>query len=225
MTKPEREHIVGAFSFELGKCQNEDVKDRVLQNLANVDAELTSAVATNLGKVPPKGKPAKSGKGSPALTLIPSQPSPIVGRVVGILATDDVDTAGVISLSAAMTAAGAIVMVIAPHGGAIGGTAGPIGVDKSAMTTQSVEYDALVVAGGPGAEELGSDPYTALNLGEAFRHYKPIAAWGEGRSVLESCAIPSDAPGIVTEAGASRTFAKKLIEAMGWHRHWDRSLV
>ena len=38
-----------------------------------------------------------------------------------------------------------------------------------------------MVAGGPGAAEVGADPYTALNLGEAYRHYKPIAAWGEGR--------------------------------------------
>ena len=43
MSPPEREHIVGAFSFELGKCLSEEVKERVLANLANVDAELTKA--------------------------------------------------------------------------------------------------------------------------------------------------------------------------------------
>jgi catalase len=92
------------------------------------------------------------------------------------------------------------------------------------MTTQSVEYDALVVAGGPGAADLGTDPYTALNLGEAFRHYKPIAAWGEGRDVLTACAIASDAEGVVTGASANRAFAKELIEAIAWHRHWGRPL-
>jgi hypothetical protein len=29
-------------------------------------------------------------------------------------------------------------------------------------------------------------------------------------------------PGIVTAASASKTFAKDLITAIGWHRHWDR---
>jgi catalase len=95
-------------------------------------------------------------------------------------------------------------------------------VDKSAMTTQSVEYDALVVAGGAGAAEVGADPYTALNLGEAYRHYKPIAAWGEGRGVLEACAIASDGEGVVTGASANRAFANDLIAAIGWHRHWGR---
>jgi catalase len=93
------------------------------------------------------------------------------------------------------------------------------------MTTQSVEYDALVVAGGRGADVLGGDPYTALYLGEAFRHYKPIAAWGEGRTILEACDIPHDAPGVVTSASANRGFAKDVIDAISWHRHWTRALA
>jgi catalase len=116
--------------------------------------------------------------------------------------------------------------VIAPHGGTITAKSGAakVDVDKSAMTTQSVEYDALVVAGGPGATAIGTDPYTALNLGEAFRHYKPIAAWGEGRDVLADCGIASDAEGVVSAPTANRAFAKDLIGAMSWHRHWSREL-
>ena len=51
------------------------------------------------------------------------------------------------------------------------------------------------------------------------------AAWGEGCSVLESCGIPADAAGVVVAATASRAFANDLIEAIGWHRHWERSLA
>jgi catalase len=222
MSDTEREHIVGAFSFELGKCLSEDVKDRVLANLAHVDAELTKLVAANLGKAAPKGKPAKDIAVSPSLSLMPSAPSPVTGRVVGVMATDGVDDAGLRSVSRALTAAGALVIVIAPHGGAISGTTGSVNVDKSAMTTQSVEYDALVVAGGSGTVALGNDPYTALNLDEAFRHYKPIGAWGEGRDILEASGIQLDAAGVVCSHNASRVFAQSLLEALGWHRHWGR---
>jgi len=224
MSTPEQEHIVGAFSFELGKCQSEEVKDRVLSNLANVDTALTNAVAANLGKAAPKGKPPRGVVGSPALSIMPTAPAPVAGRVVGILASDGVDEAGLLSLVKAITSAGALAIVIAPHGGSISGQSGAVEVDKSAMTTQSVEYDALVVAGGPGAAEVGSDPYTALNLGEAYRHYKPIAAWGEGREVLATCGIAADTDGVVTAASANRAFAKELIDAVGWHRHWGRPL-
>ncbi len=225
MSPPEREHIIGAFSFELGKCLSEEVKDRVLANLASVDAELTKAIATNLGKASPKGKPARGIKGSPALSLLPTKPAPIAGRTVGILAVEQVDATGVRSLVKALASAGAVSVIIAPHGGEVSGDGGAIPVDRSAMTTQSVEYDALVVAGGKGVTALGADPYTALYLGEAFRHYKPIAAWGEGRTILESCAIPDDAPGVVTSATANRGFANDVIDALSWHRHWTRALL
>ena len=113
-------------------------------------------------------------------------------------------------------------MVIAPHGGTISGSSGSVEVTKSAMTTQSVEYDALVVAGGASTGVLAGDPYMAVNLGEAFRHHKTIAAWGEGCNVLTACAIPNDGPGVVTSTSVSRSFAKAVIDAIGWHRHWDR---
>jgi catalase len=82
--------------------------------------------------------------------------------------------------------------------------------------------DALIVAGGTSAEELAGDPYIAVNLGEAFRHHKPIAAWGEGITVLEACGIAKDAAGVVVATKPSRTFSTELIEAIGWHRHWVR---
>jgi len=98
----------------------------------------------------------------------------------------------------------------------------PMPVDRTGLTTQSVEYDALVVAGGSSAEAVGADPYTAVNLGEAFRHHKVLAAWGEGIAVLEASAIGADTPGVVTGDAADAGFGRRLVEAMGWHRHWDR---
>jgi catalase len=223
MSQPERDHIVGAFSFELGQCLSEEVKDRVLINLANVDPELVKRVAANLGKKAPRGKPTSRGHSrSPALSLTPTAPLPVIGRVVGVLAADNVDSAGVEALTKSLVAAGVDVKVIAPHGGTIAGTSGRVTVDKSSMTTQSVEYDALVVAGGSGADTVGGDPYAALNLGEAFRQAKTIGAWGDGRRVLEQCNIDDDASGVVTAEKASRSFAAELIEAIGWHRHWSR---
>ena len=112
-------------------------------------------------------------------------------------------------------------VAIAPHGGMIAGTEEPVRT-KSLLTTQSVEYDGLIVAGGLGAQTVGENPYTAVNLGEAFRHHKAIAAWGEGRAVLEACGIDGAADGVVMVSKPNRAFAEDLIENIGWHRHWDR---
>ena len=49
MSAPEQDHIVAAFSFELGKCLHEEVTNRVLANLANVGGPGRPVVAANLG--------------------------------------------------------------------------------------------------------------------------------------------------------------------------------
>jgi catalase len=225
MSAPEQDHIVGAFSFELGKCLSEEVRDRMLANLANVSSELAKRVAAALGKPSPRAKPVQSVKSSPALSLVPMEPGPTAGRVVGVYAQDGVDSAGLTALSKALTSAGIFVTVIAPHGGTIKGDTEQVAVNKTAIVTCSVEYDALVIAGGNGAETLGDDPYIAMNLSEAYRHYKPIAAWGAGVDILESCGINADLPGVVTAKTPTRGFNSALIEAIGWHRYWERDDV
>ncbi len=222
MTAVERDHIVGAFSFELGKCVHPEIRERMLANLANVDTELCGRVALNLGVDAPSGSPATDAGSSAALSQIATAPGPIAGRVVGVLVDADVDGAGVKALRQALDAEGAILYVIAPTGGAVRGGRWPVPVDRTVLTTQSVEYDALVVAGGASAAALGVDPFAALNLGEAFRHHKVVAAWGDGQAVLERCGITSDMAGVVVGDSADADFAGRLIESMGWHRHWDR---
>jgi catalase len=224
MSQPEREHIVSAFAFELGKCLSDDIRERTLSNLSNVDPELAGGVAAALGKAAPKGKPNKRVEPSPALSLVPVSPNPIAGRVIGILAGDGVDTAGVESVSGALEKTGALVVIIADHGGEIEGDGGSLAVNKTFLTTQSVEYDALIVAGGASAEALVEDPYVAINLGEAFRHHKTVAAWGEGVAVLEACGIDLESPGVIPAAKASRNYTSAVIEAVGWHRHWARTI-
>ena len=49
MSEPEQDHIVAAFSFELGKCLSPEIKERNVANLANVDSSLAKRVAANLG--------------------------------------------------------------------------------------------------------------------------------------------------------------------------------
>jgi catalase len=226
MSEPERDHIVAAFSFELGKCLSPEIKERNVANLANVDATLAKRVAANLGLRAPRARAANAKSTAPAtsskLSLLSSPSDSIAGKVIGVLCADDVDSTGIALVKKALEAEHATVVIIGPHGGEIQGNPRPIAVDKSALTTQSVEYDALIVPGGPGASVVGSDPYSAVNLGEAFRHYKTIAAWGEGRDVLAACGITSGIDGVITSAKATRAFATQVIASIAAHRHWDR---
>jgi catalase len=110
--------------------------------------------------------------------------------------------------------------VIAPVGGVLGSGARQETVDRTLLTTRSVEFDALVVAGG--TTPTGDIKLTVL-LQEAFRHCKALGAWGDGTVILEAAGITAGAPGVVTGDAAGKSFTDQLAAAVGMHRAWDRA--
>ncbi|MDQ3304369.1 MAG: catalase, partial [Actinomycetota bacterium] len=218
LSEAEREHEVGAFSFELSKVADPAIVARMVANLANVDAQLAGGVATHLGLDAPSGEPLGDAGSSPALSIAPEASGPIEGRVVGVLVTEGVDAAGVAALRKALERAGAALHVIAPHGGVVTGIGdSSVTADATVFNVDSVVYDALVVAGG--VDEL--DPKSATMVQEAYRHHKTLAAWGSGAEVL-AATIDTEAAGVVTGKRVAKAFNDALIATLGWHRHWER---
>ena len=67
----EQEHVAQAYTFELGKCYEENIKTRNLGILANIDAGLVSIVAGGLGlPVPEPTEPLSDPELSPALSQV-----------------------------------------------------------------------------------------------------------------------------------------------------------
>jgi catalase len=219
MSPIEQAHMIEAFTFELGKCYEKSVKERMLTVLADVDADLCEQVAAGLGLGAPQGRPVGEVDLSPALSQIVDKPGPVAGRRIGVIADPASDLAGVAKLRDAAAAAGAKVLVISAVGGELRrGTRTEI-VERTFATTRSIEYDAVVIAGG---SEPVSDARVRTLLEEAYRHGKPIAAWGSGGDTLAEAGIPSDGPGVLIGSTMVKGFTGALFEAMGRHRVWDR---
>jgi catalase len=209
MSEVERAHIVEAFTFELGRCYEQPIRERMLGVLARVDAELCAAVAAGLGLPVPDGKPAGTLLTSPALSQLVREPGPVTGRVIGVVV--DRDAGGLAALRAALSERGAVLRVVAP----VAGTVGDQVVERTLLTTRSVEYDAVVVAA-PLA-----DPRLAVLLREAYRHCKVLGAWGEGVRALTDAGIDPGAPGVLVADGP-QGYAGPLLAAVGMHRVWER---
>ncbi|OLR93631.1 catalase [Actinokineospora bangkokensis] len=222
LSEVERVHVVEAFTFELGKCYEQAIKERQLRVLAEVDADLCAAVAAGLGLPAPAGTPAEDVVPSPALSQIPPGPGPVTGRVVGVVAGPGADLGGIDKLEKAVEAAGAILRVIAPAGGVISKGRTTRVVERTLLTCRSIEFDAVVVAGGLGGFR---DIKLSLLLQEAFRHCKPIAAWGDGVQVLEGAGVDLSAPGVLVGEKVLKPFTGELIAALGMHRVWERAQV
>ncbi|MGE2729024.1 catalase [Mycolicibacterium vaccae] len=221
LTEVEQAHIVEAFTFELGKCYEQAIKERQLQVLANVDADLCAKVAAGLGLPAPKGNPPADVFVSPALSQVVTTPGPVAGRKIAVVASDSADLAGVGKLAKALDKLGAKAMVLAPVGGQLKSGRRTVTVDRTFTTARSIEFDGVVIADGAVGDRV--DVKLAVLLHEMYRHCKPVGAWGDGRKVLESVDIPVDGPGVLTAGDASNSFSAELVAALGLHRVWDRT--
>jgi catalase len=231
----EKQHIIGAFSFELAKVETPAIRERFVRDiLANVDAGLTAAVCAKLGlpvpnpktvKPPAAPQPAgKTVKVSPALSMVGTQPADTIAtRKIAFLAADGVDAASITAMKGALEKAGAVVHVLAPHGGALKATGGTVAVDHLLVTMPSVVYDAVYVPGGAKSiEGLSADGDAVHFIMEAFKHGKAIAATAEGANLLGAAGVIEGAPGVVSGASATRNVVSDFIAAIARHRAWDR---
>jgi catalase len=207
MSKPEKEHIVKAAIFELGKVESKEIRERMVERFTRVDAALGRAVGTGLGiavhtglggvvqkaaqSVAHKLSPKRSVSESPALSMENTLKTSIRTRKVAILAEDGVSAVELQAVRSALAAEGAEAHVISSKLGTIKtAEGGEIEVDFASVHVGSVLYDAVFVPGGAQSVEamkkLG-DPIHFID--EAFRHNKPIGATSEGVDIFEASRV------------------------------------
>ncbi|MFC7490208.1 MULTISPECIES: catalase [unclassified Knoellia] len=228
MTPVEQDHIVQAYTFELGKCFDETIRQRQLQCLGRIDERLAADVAAGLGMPAPEAFELADVTPSPALSQVGGQ-WPVDGRMVGIVVDPQVAAADVTAILEVLQEAHTTPLLVAAHGG-------PIWPDETLMahrtllTTRSVEFDALIVLGLPidaaavnpnldakagSAVSAGPDPRVVLMVDEAMRHSKTVALTSELADVL---GVDPQAPGVVV--GDPSSLAASVLEALTRHRAW-----
>ena len=222
----ERAHLTDALSFELGKVERVEIRQRVVDViLAAIDprlaADVAKAIGVAVGKQPSPGM--KPQKPSPALSIALVKDPQIATRRVAILAAPGHHAQSLATIKAALEKGGASVEVVSTALGEVptadGGFTPAL---RSLLNTPSVVYDAVLIADGDDSVTiLESDDAACRFVEEAYRHCKSIAAIGAGERLLEAAGVPNDAPGVVI-GRAVGDVAKRLIEAIGQHRHWQR---
>ena len=238
MSDAEKEHIVRAFRFELGKVLDPGVRKAAVDLINNVDDDLAAAVAEGVGVEPPSPKGASSGtRRDPTLSQETTVKDTVKTRKVAILALDGYDHAGAAKVREVLLAAGARPEVISGALGTVRGTGGEMQVDHTLLTVSSVLYDAVYVPGGEHVTTLQQRSDAVEFVREAFRHCKPIGATGEGIELLQASdlggvtyaeprrgeRVVAD-KGVVTSGtpGAAGAFAEVFTTAIAQHRHWAR---
>lgn len=216
-SEPEKNHIVDAFRFELGKVRTVAVRERMLTILAQIDKGLAHEVAYGLGlpipkttegtlnkSIPADGNPKQYESLNPegslarsaALSMANTVKDSIETRKIAILAADGVNSASLMVMQQTLTDAGAVVEIIAPRLGEITDEDGmTIPVKQSFLTAASVFYDGVYVPEGTNSvATLAAEANAVHFLNEAFKHCKAIAAHRDAFQILEETYFFSKLP-------------------------------
>ncbi|MEG2393228.1 MAG: catalase-related domain-containing protein, partial [Pseudomonas sp.] len=227
MSEHEKEHIIAAYSFELGKVEREFIRAReVNEILANIDLELAKRVAENLGLPAPTKGTVEARKTSfdhsPALSQANLLPENIKTRKVAILAANGVDGAAIDAMKKALAAEGAHAKLLGPTSAPVKTADGKsLPVDASMEGMPSVIFDAVFVPGGAASIKALSGDGVALHyVLEAYKHLKAIALHGEAKQLLDVLKLEADAG--LLEGKDVGALTKPFFAAIGQHRVWAR---
>lgn len=254
-SEAEKNHIVDALRFELGKLQSEAIRVRIVGMLTEVDKTLAASVAKGLGipvpampeqpmnqSIPADGDPSKfqprkvtaTLRSSKALSMADTVKNTIATRQVAILVAEGVDAASLKAMKMALEEAKAVVQIIAPHLGFIAAEKGEkVKVDQSFLMAASVLFDAVYVPDGKkSAAALQKNQNAVDFINEAYKHCKAIAADGAGATILEATTVGGKIQD-ASKIGQSKSengilvdrAPREFIQAIAQHRFWEREVI
>ena len=239
----EKEHVIAAYSFELGKCKHAHIVERMLWMIRQINTELAKKVAKNLGMSVPKSvdKPINQAIGadanvkdfqpvkaknyldeSPALSQATTSFKSIATRQVAVLVSDGFSMKDFKAMSKKLEKKKAVINLIAPHGGTvICDSDMEHKVAAAITTTESVLFDAVYIPGGrKSIDALLKNGKFIKFINETLKYCKAIAVDNEGEDLIDQ-SFAKDFKDDETILVNSKP--DKFIEAIANHRNWERS--
>ena len=248
-SEPEKNHIVNALRFELGKVETPAIRVRMVGILSQIDKGLAKKVADALGlAVPAKPeqpinhsfgadtdprsvqprKVKSSIESSAALSMANTIKNTVKSRKVAALISDGFDAGELAAMKKALTAEGAQLQTVATRLGNIASADGKtVAADHSLLTAASVLFDAVFIPGGAkSVQALADDPDARHFVNEAYKHCKAICATGEAAAFLDATYVDLSIEDKAVITGKKRSDASvQFIRAIAEHRNWQREFV
>ena len=209
MSPPEKEHIIEAFSFEIGKVKNKSVQQQAVDMFAKVNLDMAVQIADAVGAKPPMNGGSDVTKASPALSQENTAKKPNT-RKIGVIASHMGDSVELLQVIYAMKSAGLKPEIISNKLGSLG----ELEVDHTFTTADPVLFDAIYVASIN--EDKAFMKQTGRYLTETYNHFKALGAAASAGDML----LGMDGPGVVTGNGGDSI--NSFIVAVTAHRHWNR---
>ncbi|MEG0259686.1 MAG: catalase [Lysinibacillus sp.] len=222
MSAPEKQHIINAFCFEVGKVKSQSVRQQVVNMFVHVDKEMANVIAHNVGVNRPTGEQSKVTASSPVLSQANTVKLPQTLKV-GVLIGEGFDMKEVSHILKTLTKYGVRYTIIAERLGPIKSKEGiQLMATETYQTTDSVLFDALYVVGVKAENQAKFNQDMLIYINQAFRHYKPIGVATTGMPFFNASNAETG-PGIVIATG-NTDFGTKFVAAIAQQRFWNRDI-
>ncbi|MGZ5270942.1 MAG: catalase [Ramlibacter sp.] len=236
----EQSHIEQAFRFELSKVTVPAIRARVVSMLRNVNEDLATRLAQDLGMAAvPDAMPlaidvvaAPEVTVSNALSLLarPGDGS-LKGRKVAVIVAPGIEADSVLQVQEALEAEGAVARLMGPRIGPVAAADGTVlDADVSLENEPGFLFDALVLPDGiAGVNLLVENGRVLEHLKDQHRHCKPILVLGESTKLLTAGNVNAtladggeDEALVVVGCDEATDGIARFLAAMRRHRNFSR---
>ncbi|MED4889100.1 catalase [Lysinibacillus fusiformis] len=205
MTDIEKEHIINAFSFELGKVKNKGIRKQVVDMFAHVSHTLATAIADNIGIVPPvQVEVPNIMQTSPAVSQILNAVESVKTFKVAVIVAENTEE-NLNDLIATLLSKNIVVELVSTKQGLLNG----FEIHETFATASSVLYDGVYVTGSyhDSHQQIKAEQF----IEEAYQHFKTI---GLAKNI-------SFSQHIANKNGVANNLPS-FIQLLSKHRHWER---
>ncbi len=221
MSPVEKADLVRTFSYHLGKVKSKSVRQQNVDMFANVDKDMATKIAANIGVNPPTGTHVQITASSPALSMGTTKYSPSTQKV-GILIGNEFNDKELKDILTVFDQNKVFYELISDKLGMITGLDGmQIEINETFITTYAVQYDSLYVVGGKAENQEKFDMSITEFVNMAYKYYKPI-----GIATTAQLYTPDfgNLAGVI-EAKNNPDFIDQFLVAITQQRFWNRAFA
>jgi len=220
LSSHEKQHVIEAFSYQLGKVKNKSVRQQNVNLLVNIDKELATIVADNIGVEHPSGSHVNISTSYPSLSQANEPKHPYTLKV-GVLIGDGFNGKEVTEVLNILKENKVQAVMIGETLQPVTCAAGTkFEIDQTFLTYSPYLVDSIYVVGGNAKNESKFTYEMGNYIRVAYEYYKPIGVATTAQLHVQNSTILGS-PGVVATAN-NTNFATEFVSAIAQQRFWDR---
>lgn len=217
----EKQDLTDTFIYHLQNVKSKSVRQQNVDMWANVDTEMATIIADNIGVNRPKRSHVPVTGSSPAISQM-NTPHYAFTQKVAVLIGNGFNGEEIRKTLNTLQHHGVFIEPISERLGHVTGTDGTTLTIEGTFTTKyPVLYDAIYVVGGNSENQASFDQGVAEFIQEQYKHYKPIGVATTGQSYIQ--ASPNNNLDGVVLATNTTNFGEEFVTAIAKQRFWNRT--